>query len=142
MTIEEIGKLGERIIREWIKKEGKGYIWSPDWIWENEIDEDKIIEVKHQEIFIPGKNFPYYGHGLDLRQAISYMKFYNKHEIPIMLMIIELSNYKKKKGKHLIWWAYLHKLEKTKYYDTGGNRGHGKKRVYNIEYFKHFYILI
>jgi len=133
VRIEEIGKEGEQIAREFLAK--KDVLFQADWIGK-EKGEWRLYEIKHQKIFEPP---PFYGHGLPKWQIKARLEFFKDTRVKPFLFIIELGKYgkHKTKGFKTIWIASLIELEMTNYFDTKGPKF---RRIYNIEYFeKHFH---
>ena len=119
MSINDCGKEGERLARSVLidrfKVDG---IFQADWIIEKN-GKYYVVEVKHKEMF---KAPPFNGHGLDVRQVKSRMRFYNAHGIRCMLLVIDMS------GR--IFWQWLDVLEQGQKFDTKTG-----VRIYNIDGF-------
>jgi hypothetical protein len=121
MSITTIGIQGENIARRVLKEIfGVKDIFQADWLVKVK-GKWYVIEVKHKELFKPP---PFYGQGLDIRQVIQRMRFYNDTGIRCLFLVIERPN-----GD--IYWQWLDILEETDYFDT-----RNRIRVYNIECFK------
>ena len=119
MSINDIGKVGEKlartILKEWFSVDG---IFQADWIVEKN-GAYYVVEVKHKEMFSPP---PFAGHGLDIRQVKARMKFYKDKDIRCLFLVIDLDG--------TVYWQWLDVLEKTSYFDTKNG-----VRIYNIEHF-------
>ena len=119
MSINDIGKEGERLARtvliDRFKVDG---IFQADWIVEKN-DTYYVVEVKHKEMF---KAPPFDGHGLDIRQVKSRMKFFRKFNIRCLFLVIDMT------GK--VFWQWLDVLEQGRKFDT--RKG---VRIYAIEGF-------
>ena len=117
MSINDIGKEGERLARtvliDRFKVDG---IFQADWIVEKN-DTYYVVEVKHKEMF---KAPPFDGHGLDIRQVKSRMKFFRKFNIRCLFLVIDMT------GK--VFWQWLDVLERGRKFDT--RKG---VRIYAIE---------
>lgn len=119
MSINDIGKLGEKlardILKDWFAVDG---IFQADWIV-NKNGVYYVVEVKHKAMFSPP---PFYGHGLDIRQVKARMDFYRNVGIRCLFLVIDLDG--------TVYWQWIDELEKTRYFDT-------KKgiRIYNIKHF-------
>ena len=87
-----------------------------------------IVEVKHQEVYIPP---PFYGHGLPKHQIRFRMKMYEQNGARPIFLVIEKSNNPNFEGK--IYYQYLDVLENTEHFDT---RGANPRRIYNVEHFE------
>ena len=119
MSINDIGKEGERMARIILKNKFKvDGIFQADWLV-NKNGIDYVIEVKHKEMFAPP---PFYGHGLDIRQVRARMDFYKRHNIRCLFLVIDMDG--------TVYWQWLDTLEKTKYYDTKN-----RVRIYDIQEF-------
>lgn len=128
--IEE-GKIGEKIIREYLIFKGAKLL-QIDWMSYEE-EEYRLNEVKYQEIFTPP---PFYGHGLPTWQIKARMDFYHRTRIEPWLYIVEKSDYERKKGYHLIWKQSLIVLEMKNFEDTKGEKS---RRIYKIDGFEKIY---
>ena len=84
-------------------------------------DKYYAVEVKVKELFEPP---PFLGTGLNIKQIELRKQLYYDLDIDTLLLIFD-------KNSDKVYYNYLSKLEKTKYFDT-------KKgiRIYNIENFK------
>ena len=71
-----------------------------------------IIEVKHQDKFTPP---PFYGHGLPRWQVDARLDLENKTGIIALLFIVD-------KETNIIYWQYMNKLMKGKFYQTNGTK--------------------
>ena len=119
MSINDIGKEGERLARTvLIDKFKVDGIFQADWIVEKN-DTYYVVEVKHKEMF---KAPPFDGHGLDVRQVKSRMKFFRKFNIRCLFLVIDMT------GK--VFWQWLDVLEQGRKFDT--RKG---VRIYAIEGF-------
>lgn len=119
MSINDIGKEGERLARTvLIDKFKVDGIFQADWIVEKN-DNYYVVEVKHKEMF---KAPPFDGHGLDIRQVKSRMKFFRKFNIRCLFLVIDMT------GK--VFWQWLDVLEQGRKFDT--RKG---VRIYAIEGF-------
>lgn len=120
MSINDIGKEGERIARDilknWFRVDG---IFQADWIVKKN-EKYYVIEVKHKEMFLPP---PFYGHGLDKRQVRARMDFYKDVGIRCLFLVIDMD------GE--VYWQWLDVLEQTQYHDTKNGI-----RIYNIKEFQ------
>lgn len=133
-TKRKVGREGEKIIREYLQSIG-AKIHQIDWMSLFK-DKYRLIEAKHQDIYLPGSNCPFYGTGLPPWQVRARMEFYRRTGIVPYLYVVEKSDYEKKEGYHLIWKQSLPILEATKYKDT---ESHDSRRVYDIENFNRIY---
>jgi hypothetical protein len=132
VDIQEIGRHGEKILREYFKSIKVEALFQADWIiFINH--EYRLIEVKHQEIFSPP---PFYGHGLPRWQVEARIKFYKETRIKPYLFIVEKSDYGKRSGHSLIFCQSLIALELGNYHDTFGEK---PRRIYEIGLFKKIY---
>jgi len=127
----EEGRIGEKIVREYLISKGAKF-FQIDWM-SYEDEEYRLNEVKHQEIFKPP---PFYGHGLPEWQIKTRMEFYQRTRIVPYLYVVEKSDYEKREGYHLIWMQSLITLEMRKYKDT---KGMNPRRVYDIDSFEKIY---
>lgn len=120
MSINDIGKEGEKLAREILKDKFKvDGIFQADWIVQKG-GKDYVVEVKHKEAFSPP---PFKGHGLDIRQVKARMQFYKKYGIRCLFLVIDMDG--------TIYWQWLDVLEETPYHTTTN-----QIRVYNIACFK------
>lgn len=119
MSINDIGKEGERLARtiliDRFKVDG---IFQADWIVEKN-GNYYVVEVKHKEMF---KAPPFDGHGLDIRQVKSRMRFFRKYNIRCLFLVIDMT------GK--VFWQWLDVLEQRRKFDTKNG-----VRIYAIEGF-------
>ena len=119
MSINDIGKEGERLARtvliDRFKVDG---IFQADWIVERN-GHYYVVEVKHKEMF---KAPPFDGHGLNIRQVKSRMKFFHEAGIRCLFLVIDMD------GK--IYWQWLDVLEKRRKFDTKNG-----VRIYDINSF-------
>jgi len=134
LAYTEDGRIGERIVREYFASKGITH-FQIDWMTYEE-EEYRLNEVKYQEIFVPGSNCPFYGHGLPPRQVKARMDFFARTRIVPYLYVVEKSNHEKKEGHHLIWFQSLINLEMGKHVDT---QGKDPRRVYDIRGFNKIY---
>ena len=120
MSINDIGKVGERlardILKDWFRVDR---IFQADWIVKKG-GKYYVVEVKHKEMFKPP---PFYGHGLDVRQVRARMEFYREKDIRCLFLVIDLDG--------TVYWQWLDVLENTPYFDTKNNI-----RVYDIRHFE------
>lgn len=120
MSINDIGKVGERlardILKDWFRVDR---IFQADWIVKKG-GKYYVVEVKHKEMFKPP---PFYGHGLDVRQVRARMEFYREKDIRCLFLVIDLDG--------AVYWQWLDVLENTPYFDTKNNI-----RVYDIRHFE------
>lgn len=120
MSINDIGKVGERlardILKDWFRVDR---IFQADWIVKKG-GKYYVVEVKHKEMFKPP---PFYGHGLDVRQVRARMEFYREKDIRCLFLVIDLDG--------AVYWQWLDVLENTSYFDTKNNI-----RVYDIRHFE------
>jgi len=129
----EDGRIGESIIRQYFISKGIK-LFQIDWMT-HEDGEDRLNEVKYQEIFEPP---PFYGHGLPKWQIKDRLDFFTRKRIVPFLYVVEKSDYGRKKGHHLIWSQSLIVLEIGRYMDTGGSK---PRRVYDIRSFNKIYFV-
>jgi hypothetical protein len=117
MSITKQGIMGEKIARDFLRREGYK-IFQADWIGKR--DNGWIIfEVKcKSERFQPP---PLEGHGLNKYQIKTRLEYQADTGIRTFLLIIE---------PEMILGQWLDKLEQTKYFDTDNNI-----RIYNISEF-------
>ena len=119
MSINDIGKEGERLARDILKNRFHvDNIFQADWLVEKD-GTWYVVEVKHKAMFQPP---PFYGHGLDIRQVIARTKFYKDTGIRCLFLVIDLED--------KVYWQWLDVLEQTKYFNTRNN-----VRIYDIEEF-------
>lgn len=117
MNIVEIGREGENLARDFIKKLGCDEIFQADWM----IKVDGkwcVIEVKNQERF---KAPTFDGHGLPVWQVKARMKFYSETGIRCKLLVFD-------RDEKNIYEQWLDILEQGEHFDTGTSR----RRVYPI----------
>lgn len=120
MSINDIGKDGERIAREILKKGLRvDGIFQADWIVRKN-GVYYVVEVKHKEIYKPP---PFYGHGLDIRQVRARMQFMQDTGIRCLFLVIDMNG--------TVYWQWLDVLENGWHFDTKNN-----VRVYEIGAFK------
>lgn len=92
MSINDIGKDGERLARQILKDRGCSDIFQADWFVKFPGKNDWIcVEVKHKERF---KAPPYDGHGLNAYQADMRMKFYRETGIRTLFLVIGIDDNK------------------------------------------------
>lgn len=91
MSITEIGRDGETWAREWILSNREiGGAWrgdslfQADWIVQARDGSYFLVEVKHQEVFVPP---PFFGHGLPPYQVEARLRFYRATGIPTLLLV-------------------------------------------------------
>lgn len=119
MSINDIGKEGEALAREILKKQFKvDDIFQADWLVKKN-NEYYVIEVKHKEAFQPP---PFEGHGLDVRQVKARMEFYKRYGIRCLFLVIDMTG--------TVYWQWLDVLEATPNHTTKNNI-----RIYNIACF-------
>lgn len=119
MSINDIGKEGERLAREVLIDRFKvDCIFQADWIIGRN-GHYYIVEVKHKEMF---KAPPFDGYGLDVRQVKSRMRFFRTQGIRCLFLVIDMKGH--------VLWQWLDVLEKGQKFDT-------KKgvRIYHINQF-------
>lgn len=120
MSINDIGKEGERIARHILKDcFGVDEIFQADWLVKKN-GTWYVVEVKHKSTFKPP---PFWGQGLNKYQADMRIKFYKETGIRCLFLVIDSDT-------KAIYWAWLDELEKTKYHETKNG-----VRIYNLEYF-------
>lgn len=107
MSITDIGREGELLARgvliDRFKVDG---IFQADWLVEKN-GKYYVVEVKHKEMF---KAPPFDGHGLDVRQVNSRMKFFHTVGIRCLFLVIDMTGQ--------IFWQWLDVLEQGKQFDT------------------------
>lgn len=119
MANTNIGIEGECLAREVLINRFKvDSIFQADWIVEKN-GSYYVVEVKHKEMF---KAPPFDGHGLDVRQVKSRMRFFRRFNIRCLFLVIDL------KGR--VFWQWLDVLEQGRKFDT--RKG---VRIYAIEGF-------
>jgi|WetSurMetagenome_2_1015567.scaffolds.fasta_scaffold562686_2 hypothetical protein len=89
-----------------------------DWLFEYR-GSYFCLEVKNKELFKPP---PFYGHGLDVRQILTRLKFYKKTGIRCLFLVFDSNN---------TYYQWLDVLDNTRHFTTINNI-----RIYNIDYFK------
>lgn len=120
MSINDIGREGERIAREILKNIFKvDSLMQADWMFEKD-GEWYCVEVKHQEAYEPP---PFKGHGLPAYQADMRMRFQREVGPKCIFLVIDADG--------SIYWQWLEELEKTNYIETKNNQ----RRVYDIRHF-------
>lgn len=120
MSINDIGKVGERMAREILKDWfGVDGIFQADWLVKKD-GRYYVVEVKHKEMFKPP---PFYGHGLDTRQVRARMKFMQETGIRCLFLVIDMDG--------TIYWQWLDVLEQGRHFDTKN-----QVRIYDIAGFK------
>jgi len=141
-TKHEVGREGESIVRRFLWNEGRK-VFQIDWMASDPLE---TIEVKHQEIYLPGSLYkggpycPHYCHGLPLKQVQDRMEFYDKTGIPPWLYVVEKSNYGKKEDYHLIYRASLVDLENLPE-DRKFISPEVGRRIYDVKGFEPIYFL-
>lgn len=119
MSINDIGKIGEKLARDVLKNWFHvDRIFQADWMIKKD-GKWYVVEVKHKEMFKPP---PFYGHGLDIRQVKTRMEFLQDTGIRCLFLVIDLDG--------TVYWQWLDVLENTPHFDTKNN-----VRVYDIRYF-------
>ena len=91
---------------------GFTYTQQLDWIGKNDKGEWIVVEVKEKELFTPGRNFPYWGAGLNKSQLYLRTQLLEDKGFRTYLLIFA-------KGTNQVYGAYLDELEKKgDFYDT------------------------
>lgn len=107
MSINDIGKVGERMAREILidrfKVDG---IFQADWMVKKN-GKYYVVEVKHKSKF---KAPPYDGHGLEASQAKWRMKFMEETGIRCLFLVIDMDG--------TVYWQWLDVLEQGRHFDT------------------------
>jgi hypothetical protein len=114
------GITAEKLAREWLIKKKIFNLQQLDWICKYN-NKYFIVEVKSRELYKPP---PFLGTGLDIRQLKLRNQLFIDLKIDTLLLIFE-------KDTNNIYYEFLSKLEKTKYFDTKN-----KIRIYNIINFR------
>jgi hypothetical protein len=96
---------------ELLKEDGFKTIQQLDWVAKNNKGNWVIFEIKEKELFTPGKNFPYYGTGLNKSQLYLRTQLLKDLELRTYLIVFA-------KGTKDVYGAYLDELEKGEFYDT------------------------
>ena len=132
-----LGMFGEETIRNILKENGIYFLQADTIFYLN--NKWCLGEIKYQEIFEPGYNFKYYGHGLPAWQVRARLKLYEDTGIHPFLFILEKSEKHQQYAHKTIYYNSLVEIEKnckgkegTAYIDTKGKK---KRRVYNIDNF-------
>jgi hypothetical protein len=121
MSINDIGREGERIARDILKDTmGVDELMQADWMFKKN-GEWYCVEVKHQDAYDPP---PFKGHGLPAYQADMRMKFQKEVGPRCMFLVIDSDG--------SVYWQWLDVLEQTKFIETKNNH----RRIYDIKYFK------
>ncbi len=107
-----------------LRQAGFKTIQQLDWVAKNDAGEWVIFEVKNKEIFTPGKNFPYYGIGLNKSQL--WLRTQLLNDLGWRTYLI---NFVPRTDE--VYGAYLDELEKGELYDTKNDI-----RIYPIDNFK------
>lgn len=120
MSINDIGKEGERIARDILKDcFHVDDIFQADWLI-NKNGTWYVVEVKHKEMFSPP---PFYGQGLNAYQADMRIRFWHETGIRCLFLVIDSTTEE-------IYWGWLDELEQTQYFQTRNGI-----RIYNIAHF-------
>lgn len=120
MSINEDGRHGEELARQWLDERGEPH-FQPDWIALG--DSYYIVEAKYQERF---EAPPFDGHGLPAWQVRARLAFQAQTGIPSRLVVFD-------KATGEVFHQWLHVLDAGRFFDTGGNQ---PRRVYPIENFR------
>lgn len=124
MSINDIGKEGERIARHILKDVMRvDEIFQADWMVKAR-GEWYVVEVKHTEAFEPP---PYRGYGLKAYQADMRLLFYKDMGIRCLFMVIDGES---------VYWQWLDVLENTEYFTTKN-----AIRIYDIRHFTRLRVL-
>lgn len=123
--IEE-GLNGEEFVRRWLTSRNQKYMQIDLMFKDKEKGKWYSVEVKTQEVYTPGKDFPFYGHGLPEWQIKDRMQLYRDTGIQPQLIV-------KEKGEDLLYIGNLVNLMKTDFYKTKGN---SPRIIFKIEHFK------
>lgn len=119
MSINDIGKVGERMARDVLKNDFRvDGIFQPDWMIQKR-GKYYVVEVKHKAMF---EAPPFDGHGLDVRQVNARIRFWKDTGIRCMFLVIDMDGN--------IFWQWLDVLEKGEHFDTKNGI-----RVYNLNGF-------
>jgi hypothetical protein len=120
MTIEQDGRFGEKLAREWFKSHGLS-CFQADWITKfGEVY--CLYEIKFQEPFEPP---PFWGHGLPLWQVRARLEFQAATSVRACLLVFD-----KKTGA--TYSQFFDELEQGPHFDTKGNQ---PRRVYPLTSF-------
>lgn len=94
-----------------LRNMGFEFVQQLDWVAKNDEGNWVIFEIKEKELFTPGKNFPYYGAGLNRSQLYLRTQLLQDLELRTYLLIFA-------QGTKDVYGAYLDELERGKFYDT------------------------
>lgn len=120
MSINDIGKEGERIARDILKDcFSVDSIFQADWMIKKD-GKWYVVEVKHKEMFTPP---PFFGQGLNAYQADMRIRFWHETGIRCLFLVIDSTTRE-------IYWGWLDELEQTQYFQTRNGI-----RIYNLAYF-------
>lgn len=120
MSINDIGKEGEKMAREILKNRFHvDAIFQADWLI-NKNGVWYVVEVKHKQMFTPP---PFYGQGLNTYQADMRIRFWQETGIRCLFLVIDAET-----GS--VYWQWLDKLQETKYHETRNGI-----RIYDIDEF-------
>jgi len=107
VSITAIGREGELLARDVLINRFKvDGIFQADWLVEKN-GKYYVVEVKHKEMF---KAPPFDGHGLDVRQVKSRMRFFRSVGVRCLFLVIDMTG--------LIFWQWLDVLENGPKFDT------------------------
>ena len=119
MSINDIGKVGERIARNILKYDFKvDCLMQADWLCKKD-GKWYCVEVKHKEPFEPP---PFKGHGLESYQADMRIRLHNELGVRCLFLVIDMDG--------TVYWQWLDLLEQTQYFTT--RKG---VRIYDIKHF-------
>jgi hypothetical protein len=107
LSINDVGKEGERQARLIAKTWGVEKIFQPDWITMKN-GQWVVWEVKHKSMF---KAPPFDGHGLNAYQADMRIEFYKIFGLRCLFFVID-------KDTNRIYWAWLDELEQGRKFET------------------------
>ena len=128
MSINDIGKEGERLARQILKERGCSDIFQADWLVKFPGSDDWIVvEVKHKERF---RAPPYDGHGLNAYQADMRLKFQKETGIRTLFLVIGADDNR----VYIQWLDALHKKTIERYgqlFETKNGI-----RIFDLRFFK------
>lgn len=128
MSINDIGKDGERMARSILKSQGCTDIFQADWMVKfQNYDKWIVVEVKHKERF---KAPPYDGHGLNAYQADKRLKFQKDTGIRTLFLVIGMDD----DVVYVQWLDTLHKMTMERYGKLFETRN--GIRIFDIRFFK------
>lgn len=104
----EMGRIGEKIIRDYLEKKHYHYFQVDMMVKIN--DKWHVLEVKHQDMF---EKPPFDGHGLPPWQIEARLKFQEETDIRAVLFIVD-------KTTSVIYWQFMDVLISGEQFQTHG----------------------